>query len=106
MPRKYSATSKNLKENLLELIRRTSTELPQDVVKAVEQARDREPDGSQGRIAMEIIRKNIDLAQGKSQPLCQDTGAILFYVDSPKGLDQAEFTKLARQAVSQATKKG
>ena len=97
---------KNLKQNLLELIRKTSTELPQDVVQAVERARDREPEGSQGRIAMEIIRKNIDLAQGKSQPLCQDTWAILFYVDAPKGLDQVEFAKQARLAVSQATKKG
>jgi fumarate hydratase class I len=97
---------KNLKENLLELIRKTSTELSQDVVRAVERARDQEPGGSQGRVAMEIIRKNIDLAQGKSQPLCQDTGAILFYVEAPKGFDQHEFEKQARQAVSLATKKG
>jgi fumarate hydratase class I len=97
---------RQLKQNLLELIRKTSTELPQDVVQAVERARDQEPTGSQGRTAMEIIRKNIDLAQGKSQPLCQDTGAILFYVDAPKGLDHVEFQKQARQAVSLATQKG
>lgn len=97
---------KNLKENLLELIRKTSTELPQDIVRAVDRALEKEEPGSQGRYAMEIIRKNVDLAQGKSQPLCQDTGAILFYVDAPKGFDQLAFEKAAKQAVALATKKG
>jgi len=97
---------RNLKTNLLELIRKTSTELPDDVIKAVEGGMRREAEGSQGLYAMEIIRKNIDLACDKSQPLCQDTGAILFYVEGPKGLDRAAFEKEARQAVSLATRKG
>src|SRR4030095_7810924 len=97
---------KNLKQNLLELIRKTSAELPDDVVKAIEGGLEREASGSQGLYAMEIIRKNIDLAKNKSHPLCQDTGAILFYVEGPKGLDQATFEKEARRAVSLATQKG
>src|SRR4029453_9296056 len=97
---------KNLKQNLLELIRKTSAEPPDDLVKAIEGGLEREASGSQGLYAMEIIRKNIDLANGKSQPLSQGKGASLFYVKGPKGLDQSAFEKEARNAVSLATKKG
>ena len=49
--------------------------------------------------------KNIELAKRKSQPLCQDTGSILFYVDCPAGLNQVEFEAEARDAVLEATKR-
>lgn len=97
---------RNLKENLLELIRKTSTELPADIVRSIEHGLEKEQPGSQAYHALEIIRKNIDLAQGHSQPLCQDTGAILFYVDAPRGFDQLIFEREARKAVVAATKKG
>ncbi len=97
---------KNLKENLLELIRKTSAELPADVVRAIESGSQKEQVGSQGKYAMDIIQKNIDLAADKSQPLCQDTGAILFYIEHPKNFDQIVFEREARKAVILATKKG
>ena len=68
---------RGLRESLIELIRRTSAD---------------------------IIEKNIELAKRKSQPLCQDTGSILFYVDCPVGLNQVEAK--AREAVLEATKLG
>ena len=40
---------------------------------------------------MKIIDKNIAIAKNKSQPICQDTGSILFYVDCPVGFDQITF---------------
>ena len=55
---------------------------------------------------LEIIEKNIKLAKRKSQPLCQDTGSILFYVDCPAGLNQVDFEAEAREAVLEATKLG
>ena len=58
------------------------------------------------RISADIIEKNIELAKRKSQPLCQDTGSILFYVDCPVGLNQVEFEAEAREAVLEATKIG
>ena len=97
---------KNLKENLLELIRKTSAELPADVVRAIESGSQKEQAGSQGKYAMEIIQKNIDLASQKSQPLCQDTGSILFFVKAPMSFDQIEFQKVACAAVLAATRKG
>jgi fumarate hydratase class I len=55
---------------------------------------------------MKIIDQNIALAKQKSQPICQDTGSVIFYVDGPVGFDQIAFEEAAREAVKQATKKG
>ena len=93
-------------ENLLELIRRTSTQLPEDVVKAVTAARGDEVTGSNADVALDVIGCNIVLARDNSLPLCQDTGTILFYVHTPVGYDQLEFEEVATEAVRAATKKG
>ncbi len=97
---------RNLKANLLELIRRTSAELPEDVFRAVDAGATAEEAGTTGGYAMDIIVKNIGLARRKSQPLCQDTGSILFFVKAPVGLDQLAFESAAKAAVADATAKG
>lgn len=96
----------SLKATLLELIRRTSAELPDDVVRVLERGRREEAAGSTGGYAMNIIAENIDLAKRKSAPLCQDTGSILFFVKAPAGCDQAAFERGAKAAVREATRKG
>ncbi len=96
----------DLQNSLLELIRRTSAEVPDDVQRAIIAALEREKQGTIAKSAMEIIEQNIQLARRKSQPLCQDTGSVLFYVDAPAGFDQLEFAAAAREAVTLATKKG
>jgi fumarate hydratase class I len=95
-----------LTDSLLELIRRTSAEIPDDVHKAILESLEREKEGTIAESAMKIIEKNIALAKDKSQPICQDTGSIIFYVECPLGLDQIAFSDAARDAVKQATKKG
>lgn len=97
---------RNLKANLLELIRRTSAELPDDVVQTIARYAKQEQEGSNAQYAMNIIVKNIDMAKLKSAPLCQDTGSILLFVRSPKGFDQLAFAKAAAEAVAEATAKG
>ncbi len=97
---------KNLFESMLELIRIASTQIPDDVQKEVLKALKREKKNTTAKYAMEIIDKNIELARSKSQPLCQDTGTILVYVDHPVGFNQSEFTKIFEKAVVDATKKG
>jgi fumarate hydratase class I len=97
---------RNLKANLLELIRRTSAELPDDVFRVVDAGAKAEEAGTTGSYAMDIITKNIDLARRKSQPLCQDTGSILFFVRAPVGFDQVAFERAAHAAVAEATAKG
>jgi len=95
-----------LEESLLELIRRTSTEIPDDVHKAIVSSLEQEKKGTIAESAMKIIDQNIALAKNKSQPICQDTGSIIFYVDCPIGFDQIAFEAAAREAVKTATKKG
>ncbi len=95
-----------LQASLVELIRVTSTVLPQDVVRAVTAAKGGEESGSNAAYALDVIDCNIGLAKNKSQPLCQDTGSILFYVHTPVGYDQLTFADTAIAAVQEATVKG
>jgi len=95
-----------LGDSLLELIRRASAEIPADVHAAILASLEREKKGTIAESAVKIIERNIQLAKQKSQPICQDTGSILFYVDGPVGFDQITFADTAKNAVRLATKKG
>ena len=95
-----------LQSSLLELIRKTSAEIPDDVHRAIVNGLNGEQKGSIAENAMQIIDQNVALAKNKSQPICQDTGSIVFYVDCPVGYDQLIFQEAAAQAVKEATKKG
>jgi len=95
-----------LQDSLVELIRRTSAEIPDDVHHAILASLENEKKNSLAANAFKIIDQNIALAKTKSQPICQDTGSILFYVDVPVGYDQITFAEVAREAVTLATKKG
>ena len=95
-----------LAETLIELIRRTSVEIPDDVNRALIASLEAEKKGTIAEGALKIIEQNIELAKRKSQPICQDTGSIIFYVDCPAGFDQLDFEATARAAVTAATKKG
>jgi fumarate hydratase, class I len=95
-----------LQESLVELIRRTSAEIPDDVQRAILRSLEQEKKGTIAESALKIIERNIELAKQKSQPICQDTGSILFYVDCPVGFDQIAFEEAAREAVKLATRKG
>ena len=95
-----------LKDSLIELIRRTSAEIPDDVYQSIIASLEREKQGTIAASAMKIIERNIELAKQKSQPICQDTGSIIFYIDCPVGMDQIAFEDAARLAVKAATKKG
>lgn len=95
-----------LKNSLLELVRRTSAEIPDDVQQAIMASLENEKKGTIAESALKIIERNIELAKNKSQPICQDTGSIIFYVNCPVGTEQIEFEDQARLAVKQATKNG
>ena len=95
-----------LHESLVELITQTSTNLPPDVRAAMSIAAESETPATQSSQALNIILSNIDMAVDETEPICQDTGSILFYVDVPVGYDQITFAETAREAVKLATKKG
>jgi fumarate hydratase class I len=93
-------------ESLLELIRITSTVIPDDVARTLMRARSQEEQNTTASYAMNIIKDNMDLAKFKSQPLCQDTGTVIFFVYHPPGFFQNAFKELIKKAVVKATQKG
>jgi len=90
---------------ILELIRRTSTDISDDVVEAILKARRREEAGSMARILFDQILTNIELARNKSVPVCQDTGTTIFYVDYPAGARTSPLRAAITAAVRKATRK-
>lgn len=91
---------------ILELIRKTSTILPDDVARAIAEAKGDEEEGSNAEVALDVIGCNIDLAKSKSLPICQDTGTILFFVRTPVGYDQIELEETITEVVRLATRMG
>jgi fumarate hydratase, class I len=93
-------------KNILELIRRTSAFLPADVENVISLQRKLESSGSKAEFALELVAQNIGLAKARSLPICQDTGTITFYFETPRGVDQVELEDICREAVKEATMKG
>lgn len=104
-PRKLTAKEQTI-ESLIELIRITSTIVPDDVANTLVAARKKEAANTSASYAMDIIQDNIELAKVKSQPLCQDTGTVIFYIYHPPGFHQTPFKELIKKAVVKATQKG
>ena len=65
-------------DSVLQLIVKTSTELPPDVRAAMANAMSLEPDGTRSSQALKIIATNIDLAANGEGAICQDTGMPTF----------------------------
>ncbi len=95
-----------LRASLLDLIRRTSSDLPPDIRAALREGRDKEAHGSRALVALDIIDCNIAEAADEAAPICQDTGMIKFYVHHPIGYDTLDFEDAARAAVAEATEIG
>ena len=89
-------------DNILELIRVTSTDLPPDVRKALLDGTAKERFGSRALLALDTIDTNIKMAADGSAPICQDTGMIKFFVHHPVGYDTLTFRKVAENAVDLA----
>ncbi|MCF6277449.1 MAG: fumarate hydratase [Anaerolineales bacterium] len=94
----------DLTQAILELVRRTSTDLPADVEAKLRASYADEEDGSAAQGALDTILKNVDLARKNSTPICQDTGTPLFYVHHPEGVSTRQLKKMIQGAVVEATK--
>ncbi len=90
---------------VVELIRRTSTDLPKDVEAAIERAKGAEESGSAAVNVMDVIEENIRISREQSTPLCQDTGTNVFYVYHPAGVSTCEMSEEIVEAVKEATKR-
>ncbi len=93
-------------ESVLQLIVRTSTDLPPDVRAAMKTALGAEPGGSRSSQALTIIAQNIDLAVDTEGAICQDTGMPTFEVKTPVGANQIWMRQQIREAVAEATRRG
>jgi fumarate hydratase class I len=93
-------------DSVLQLIVRTSTDLPPDVRAAMKHAREAESDGTRAAQALAIIAQNIDLAVDHEGAICQDTGMPTFEVHVPLGANQIWMLSQIRQAVAEATRRG
>ncbi len=100
---------------LLDLIRRASTELPQDVECALRAALDAErPAGAEGRdlgnsparAALATILENSGIARSGATPVCQDTGTPSFWFDIQDGTETLPLREAVREAVAAATAAG
>lgn len=94
-----------LASQILEMIRRSSTDLSTDVEEAITKAAGAEAEGSPAKNAFNTILENISLARKQSTPMCQDTGALIFYVDYPAGEKEAPYVEAIKEAVKEATAK-
>jgi fumarate hydratase class I len=96
---------RDLTNEILELIRLTSSSLPPDVEERLKAAVDKEEPGSAARGALETIMKNIELSRAQSTPICQDTGTPIFYVHYPEGWSTRALKEQIRSAMAEATKR-
>lgn len=94
-----------LTEKFVDIIAHASTQLPPDVVEALRQARDKEEPGSLAQKALDTILRNVELAGGSWQPICQDTGTPLVWIHHPVGVSTRMLTRAFTEAVKQATAK-
>ena len=99
-------TGKIIEDTVVKLLQLAAVQLPPDVKEAIKRAY-REETNETGKIQLEAIVKNIELAEKANTPICQDTGVIIFYVKvgaQAKGLDKIETALI--NATRRATREG
>ncbi|MCX6537410.1 MAG: FumA C-terminus/TtdB family hydratase beta subunit [Acidobacteria bacterium] len=92
--------------SMLELIVKTSSELPPDVRAAMKAATDLEPADTRAGQALCIINVNIDQAADVEGAICQDTGMPTFEIHVPREADQLWMAEEVRRAIVEATRRG
>jgi fumarate hydratase, class I len=93
-------------DSMVELITKTSTDLPPDVRAAMGLAARTEAPATRAGQALTIIAQDIDLAAACEGPICQDTGMPTFEVKVPVGVNQIWLRRQIREAVAEATRRG
>ena len=94
----------NVVDKLVDLIRKTSSSLPEDVLKALKAAARKERKGSSAAVVLKTILENCAIAAKRGTPLCQDTGTLTFFVD--ERLRRKVTPAVIKKAVALATEKG
>ncbi|KYG27000.1 fumarate hydratase [Alkalihalobacillus trypoxylicola] len=93
-----------LQDSIYQLIVETSTNLPNDVRRAIKAAKEKENAGTRAALSLGTITENIEMADEKVSPICQDTGMPTFEIKVPVGVNQIQFKKTIHKAIALATK--
>lgn len=94
---------KILEKHLLEFIRRTSTEMPPDIVEALKKGYRKEKAGTPAKSALKMMLDSIELSRKESLPLCQDTGALVWQINYPDGSPLIPVENAIRNMIKKAT---
>jgi fumarate hydratase class I len=92
-----------LKESMLELLRRASTDLSADAEDVIRKAYQKEDKDTPAKSVFNTILENIKMAREKSAPMCQDTGSLVFYIDFPEGESEKKYREAINLAAKEAT---
>ncbi len=96
----------NFQKSMYELIVATSTKLTKDVRRAIAKATEKENVGTRAAMSLATITNNIQMAEDKTSPICQDTGMPTFKIKVPSGVNQSKIKTAIIGAIIQATKDG
>lgn len=95
----------NIENVVVKLLGKAVIELPADVKAALRAAHAKET-SKVGKLQLAAILENIEMAESKKIPMCQDTGAPIFYIrvgTKYKG-DMTKVNESIRKGVERATK--
>jgi len=89
-----------------ELCQKANTQLPPDVVAALDRARQEEP-WPLAKDTLELLWKNLDMARGRELPICQDTGMACVFVELGQEVHiQGDFEQAVHEGVRQGYEEG
>jgi len=92
-----------LTDSFLELIRLCAVELADDVKNALQNARDKEEEGTMAYNTFQTILENVAVAKEKNFPMCQDTGGPIFWVNYNTDHSQLQLEEKMIEAVKKAS---
>lgn len=99
-------TYKNIEKSVSFLIEKASTDLPIDIVNAMEEAKKQEEKDSNADFSLTTLSENIAKAKQKTVPMCQDTGFLTFFVTYSPEFSQKKLTQAIFLAVQKSTHTG
>ena len=91
-------------DTLVDLIKSVSSQLPEDVLKAIRKASKQEVPSSPAASIFATILENCAIAAHKGVPICQDTGTLTFFIN--ERLRRKVTPAKIKAAVAKATKLG
>ena len=95
----------DITENLVELVKSTSTDLSPDIEQALSDAVKQEAEGSSAQGALKTILENVRMSRETARPICQDTGTPVFHAWYPQGWSQRQMREQIHNAVRIATER-